>query len=83
MSKADKSLTTNCPSCDAIIRLSRRPRLGAIIVCQECDESFEVVSITPLQLNWSLPDDDDEYWTGEDKDDYDDQYDRYTPYSWA
>ena len=81
MTKSTKSLTTNCPSCDARIRLNRRPQLGDIIVCSECEESLEVVRLTPLKVDWSLLDD-DENWTDVDTDDNYDRYDRHASYDW-
>ena len=78
MTKYTKTLTTNCPSCDAQIRFDRTPRLGDVIVCHECDESLEVVRLSPLIVDWSLLDD-DENWADVDTDNPNDSYARYAP----
>ena len=81
MSKTAKIETAYCPSCDTRIRFTRHLRLGDIIVCQECMENLEVVRLSPLKLDWSLLDEEDN-WDNVDEDDYDDQIERETPYDW-
>ena len=82
MKKSTKALTIDCPSCDARIYFYRRPRLRDIIVCRECEESLEVVRLSPLKVDWSLLDDDDN-WADMDTNDFDGRYDRYAPYDWT
>ena len=79
MNKSANELTTNCPSCHSRIQFSKRPRLGAIIVCNECDETLEVVRLAPLKIDWTLLD--DEYsWADADTDEHRDRFDRYDLY---
>ena len=40
-----------CPECDTRIRFYKRPKLGAIVTCPECDEILEVVCFGRLSLN--------------------------------
>lgn len=82
MKKAFKTLTTICPSCDVLILFSKKPRLGEIIVCYECDENLKVVGLSPLNVNWFFWDD-DQSWseTGID-DSEDDIYTSYDHYNW-
>ncbi len=83
MNKDTRSTITLCPACDARIHFSRRPNLGDVIVCHECDETLKVISLTPLKLDWSFMDD-DESWSDLDYDEYDDDddYDRDESYNW-
>ena len=68
-----KVLTANCPECDATIRFSKQPKLGAMVTCEECGETLEVVDLSPLELDWAYEDyDDDDDWDEWDDDDYDD-----------
>lgn len=57
MSESTKTSGTICPSCAARIHFGKRPHLGDVIVCPECEETFEVVRLEPLKINWSLLDD--------------------------
>ena len=79
MTKSTKTLSTNCPSCYARMRLNKRPRQGDIIVCRECEESLEVVRLSPLKVDWAYWGDKDS-WTEIDYDDYDDY--KYDQYNW-
>ncbi len=47
-----------CPKCGATIRFRVEPELGERIVCGECDEKLEVVSLNPLELDWVYEDED-------------------------
>lgn len=71
MSKTDRmTLSATCPSCDFHIRFYDRPKLRDIIVCPECEESFEVAHLSPLRLEWTDSEDDD-FWSDDDFDDFD------------
>jgi len=47
--------------------------MGEFIVCQECGDELEVVSLTPIKLDWAYADpyDEDDEW---DEDDFNDGY---------
>lgn len=81
MNKSGKDPVADCPSCATRIYLSRRPRLGDIIICRECEETLEVVRLTPLELDWALLDD-DESWVDVDMEDHRDGYSRSGSYDW-
>jgi lysine biosynthesis protein LysW len=73
MSKTVKTtLNAICPSCDFHIRFYERPKLRDVIVCPECEESFEVVRLSPLRLDWTDFEDDD-FWPDDDLDEFDDR----------
>lgn len=72
-----KTTVVICPSCDTRIRLERPPRLSDVITCPECEESFEVISVSPIRLDW-IPSYDDEYWDDDDEDDDDLDYDDFS-----
>lgn len=65
-----------CPMCGADVKVATSAKLGAIIVCGECDAELEVVSLKPLELDWPLDvlEDDDDYdeFDLDDEDDLDD-----------
>lgn len=76
MSPTDsKTVVVICPSCDTRIRFGKAPRLSDVITCPECEESFEVISTSPLRLDWIPSYYDDEYWDDDDEDDDDDDDD--------
>jgi lysine biosynthesis protein LysW len=71
-----------CPGCNDDIYLSKRPRLGEVIYCPSCAAELEVISLTPLELDWHLEEDeaDDEYRYDEDAEEEDEEEgDLYSP----
>lgn len=56
MTEKDPSLMARCLECDSRIYFERKPDLGEIIVCPECETSLEVVRTSPIQFGW--PDED-------------------------
>jgi lysine biosynthesis protein LysW len=81
MNKPIKSSVAYCPSCAGPIYFNKRPRLGDIIVCAECDENLEVVRLNPIKLDWSLLDGDED-WADVDIEYYEDSYDRSDDHEW-
>jgi lysine biosynthesis protein LysW len=79
MTASDKTLTAVCPSCAVRIHFNKKPGLGDIIVCHECEETLEVVRLVPLKVDWSLLDD-DESWADIDTEASKDNYDRSDRY---
>ncbi|MCL4802945.1 MAG: hypothetical protein KJ046_01440 [Anaerolineae bacterium] len=47
------SLMARCLECDSRIYFDRKPDLGQIIVCPECETSLEVVRTNPIQFGWA------------------------------
>ncbi len=47
-----KPISAFCPACDTRIRFSERPKLFDLVTCPECDETFEVVGLSPIELDW-------------------------------
>ena len=41
-----------CPECGTRIRLTS-VRLGLRVLCEECGESSEIVSVQPIKLGWA------------------------------
>ena len=82
-----KTSVANCPGCGANIRLREPVRLGEFVICDECGDELEIVSMTPIKLDWAFEepfDEDDEDFDEEfaayeyddfDDDDYDDDDD--------
>lgn len=60
-------LSTFCRACHSRIRFFERPELYDIVTCPECDEVFEVISLSPIRLDW--PSDLDDEWSDADYDD--------------
>ncbi|MBX3048585.1 MAG: hypothetical protein KIT46_03770 [Anaerolineales bacterium] len=52
---------TVCLSCDGKISVKNTPKIGARVQCPACDAEFEVVWLSPLQLDWPVDDFEDEY----------------------
>ncbi|MBC8263915.1 MAG: lysine biosynthesis protein LysW [Anaerolineales bacterium] len=45
-----------CPECENPIQLSKNVKLGALTTCPECDCLLEVISLNPLDLDYSFRD---------------------------
>jgi lysine biosynthesis protein LysW len=43
---------TYCPECDGRIVI-KAPRLGAKLTCKDCRTRLQVISLTPLELEWA------------------------------
>jgi lysine biosynthesis protein LysW len=43
-------LSHNCPTCSTSLLLSDLPYVGQLVFCQECETTFEVVWLFPLEL---------------------------------
>lgn len=76
--RATKALAV-CPDCGADIRFRKAPHLEQAVTCPQCDTTLEVVSRTPLELDWAfadpLEDDVDGEYEYEDIEDEDEYYD--------
>ena len=48
-----KQMVTLCPDCDEEINFSQvRPKVGLKFTCPHCETNLEVVSVSPLQVDW-------------------------------
>ena len=56
-----------CPECDANIFFSKKLFLGLKKTCPECRSELEVISLSPIELDWAY-----EYeYENEDEEEYD------------
>ena len=66
--------TALCPDCGQKIVIGPKPKKGQWVSCPHCNADLEIVSISPLELDWAAYDEDedfdDDFW--EDDDDFDD-----------
>lgn len=53
MPDKNSSIMARCLECDSRIYFERRPELGQIIVCPECETSLEVIRISPIRFDWA------------------------------
>ncbi len=63
-----------CNDCEEPISLGPNPKVGQRIVCSHCDAELEVISVSPLALDWAL-DETGEEWEGEEADEWGDEDD--------
>ena len=49
-------MQADCPECNAKLRFNKPLRERQLVVCPECDETLEVSSLRPPQLNWANED---------------------------
>ncbi len=61
---SDRVVVEYCPNCDTAIRFKRRPFRGQMVECPECGDILEVISESPLELDWAYGDDDE--WADDD-----------------
>ena len=62
----NKEKDAYCPNCDARVSLKEPVKIGVKVVCPECGEKLEVVSMAP-ELDYA-----DEEW-GDESDDEEDE----------
>jgi lysine biosynthesis protein LysW len=67
-----------CPECEQGVKLGTNPQEGQKVSCPECGANLEVISLSPLELDWAYDapeeDFDDEDWDFDDEDwDFDDE----------
>ncbi len=53
MPDKDPSLMARCLECDSRIYFGRRPEVGQIIVCPECETSLEITRTSPIRFDWA------------------------------
>ena len=82
MASNSKPLTARCPECDSRIYFERRPDAGEMLSCPECDTFLEVISVSPLRLDWASDEPvgalsawSDEGFSGDRDDNFDDDFD--------
>ncbi|MFN2221750.1 MAG: hypothetical protein ACK2UH_04315 [Candidatus Promineifilaceae bacterium] len=63
------TLTAFCRSCHSRIRFRERPELYDLVTCPECDEVLEVISLSPIRLDWPSDFGDDDEWSDDGYDD--------------
>ncbi|MCB8946316.1 MAG: hypothetical protein H6658_21435 [Ardenticatenaceae bacterium] len=77
---SQKMLSAECPECETKIRFPQTPQIGETLTCHECGETLQVISLSPLELDWAY-DDEFEEWEEEeewdDEEDWDDEDDEY------
>jgi lysine biosynthesis protein LysW len=70
MSIASRVFIADCPECDVRLRFHKPLKLGQLMVCPECEETLEVISLHPLALTWA----DESPWDYEDYDNIEHRY---------
>ncbi len=61
----------HCIECDEEVELEGRIRVGQQVVCAHCGVELEVISLSPLELDWAREEvEDDDAW--EDDEEFDD-----------
>ena len=53
-----KTIAASCVDCETRIIFSILPDLGEIVICPECKIKLEVISLSPLKLDWLFEGDD-------------------------
>lgn len=59
-----------CPACSVRVRFSKTLKLGQILTCPECENTLEVIRVSPLRLGWAYedePDLDTSSWQSEER----------------
>ena len=72
-----------CPACGSDILFHKNPKVRQLVTCRICDSLLEVVSYSPLELEWAFEDSIDDYYGDrykepDDSDEWDlDDYNKY------
>ena len=56
--------TGYCPDCDESLDVGNHPKKGQMVTCENCGSYLEIVSTSPVELDWAnddYDDDDDDY----------------------
>ncbi|MCB0074583.1 MAG: hypothetical protein KDE20_24125 [Caldilineaceae bacterium] len=65
-----------CLDCDRKIILHTDVRVGDQVICSSCDAEFQIVNLTPVEIDWlfdGYEDDDDDYDDWDDDEEYEDE----------
>ena len=63
-----KEAVVNCVGCKERITLSGEIELGQEVICPECDNWMEVISLDPVEVDWIYEEPEAEYEEEEEKD---------------
>jgi lysine biosynthesis protein LysW len=81
--------TALCPDCGQKIVIGPKPKKGQWVSCPHCNADLELISISPLELDWAQYDEEDvedDFWDDEEDefDDWDDEDEDYDnePLGW-
>jgi lysine biosynthesis protein LysW len=64
-------LRVECPECGEPVELSENTQVGDRVICVECGIELEVLSLSPLEVDYVLEDDWDEDWEEDELEDQD------------
>lgn len=53
--------SAECPQCGSDVPVGSQPRIGKLVECKSCSAELEVVWLDPLELDWPMMEDDDDY----------------------
>ena len=72
----------HCPECETELKLGNSSRKGQKLTCPSCGASLEVVVLSPIELDWTFDEEEEdapEYeYDFEDEDDFeDDDFDEF------
>ena len=71
-----KNANVECLACDEEVYVGRNPKVGHFVTCHHCDETFQIIEIDPVLIDWPYEEDDDEYEDySDDEGYYDEDYD--------
>jgi alpha-aminoadipate carrier protein LysW len=62
--------SAECPQCGSEVSVGSQPRIGKLVECKSCGAELEVVWLDPLELDWPMMDDDEDYEDEIDEEDY-------------
>jgi lysine biosynthesis protein LysW len=81
--------TALCPDCGQKIVIGPKPKKGQWVSCPHCNADLELISVSPLELDWAQYDEEDvedDFWDDEEDefDDWDDEEEDYDnePLGW-
>ena len=60
-----------CPACDEWVTIPNQPKLGHRVTSRYCETELEVITLNPVELDWTSDDDDDwdTQWDDDDEED--------------
>lgn len=76
---SNRMLVAECPECETKIRFAQAPQMHETVTCHECGEVLQVISLSPLELDWAYEEEleewEEEEWEEEEwEDDEDDEF---------
>lgn len=64
-----------CPDCDSTVDVGSNPKRAQTVTCGSCGAYLQVISVSPVELDWAYDDDEVDVEYEYDDEDFDEDFD--------